>query len=81
MEALKGALIALSEGRCGAAPETGPDASAGPDHHLTITRGRELAARVAELSSALEVLSTTIVDAFAFLSNVFSAFEGGEPCE
>lgn len=52
--ALKGALIALSEGRSGSAP-VGADGAAGPDHGLTITRGRELAARVSELSTALEV--------------------------
>lgn len=55
VEALKGALAALSEGRSGVASEAGPDASGGPENHLTITRGRKLAARVAELSSALEV--------------------------
>lgn len=52
--ALKGALISLSEGRSGSAP-VGADGAAGPDHGLAITRGRELAARVSELSAALEV--------------------------
>lgn len=55
VEALKGALAALSGGRSGVASEAGLDASGGPENHLTITRGRKLAARVAELSAALEV--------------------------
>lgn len=52
--ALKGALLAVSEGRAGFAA-AGPDGAAGPDPALTITRGRELAAKVSELASALEV--------------------------
>lgn len=52
--ALKGALLALSEGRAGPAA-AGPDGAAGPDQGLTITRGRELSARVSELVAALEV--------------------------
>eukprot|EP00904_Undaria_pinnatifida_P003934 jgi/Undpi1/13541/HiC_scaffold_8.g03200.m1 len=57
--ALEGALIDLSEGRyattaAAAAAPTGPDGAAGPDRPLTITRGREIATRVSELSAALE---------------------------
>lgn len=52
---MKGALAVLSGGRSGVASEAGTDASGGPEKHLTITRGRKLAARVAELSAALEV--------------------------
>ena len=57
---MEGALIDLSEGRyattaAAAAAPTGPDGAAGPDRPLTITRGREIAARVSELSAALEV--------------------------
>lgn len=67
MAALQGALIALSEGRTGSA--AGPDGAAGPDHGLTITRGRELAATVSELSAALEVKAVQVlVGAVVFLA-------------
>ena len=57
---MEGALIDLSEGRypttaAAAAAPTGPDGAAGPDRPLTITRGREIAARLSELSVAFEV--------------------------
>lgn len=54
--ALKDALVALYEGRSSDAT-AGADGAAGPERGLTITRGRELAAKVDQLASALEVTS------------------------
>ena len=62
---MKGALLAISEGRAGFAA-AGPDGTAGPDPALTITRGRELAAKVSELASALEV--SDLLDALCLLT-------------
>lgn len=72
MAALKSALIDLSEGRSKSALATGPDGAAGPDRGLTITRGRELAARVSELSDALEVCL------FHVVGRLWSMWGGGK---
>ena len=58
---MKGALVDFAEGRSGsdvAYDVTGPDGAAGPERGLTITRAREIAARLSELTAALEVRST-----------------------
>ncbi|CAM9748610.1 unnamed protein product, partial [Scytosiphon promiscuus] len=53
--ALKGALVDFAEGRAGTdRGVTGPDGAAGPERGLTITRAREIAARLSELTTALE---------------------------
>ncbi|CAN0076060.1 unnamed protein product, partial [Ectocarpus fasciculatus] len=53
--ALKGALIDFADGKSGSdAGITGPDGAAGPERGLTITRAREIAARVSEMTAALE---------------------------
>lgn len=52
-------MIDFVEGRYGsdAGAVTGPDGAAGPERGLTITRAREIAVRLSELTAALEVRS------------------------
>lgn len=60
--ALKGALVDFAEGRSGTDRGiTGPDGAAGPERGLTITRAREIAAKVSELTAALEVRFSYVI--------------------
>eukprot|EP00903_Cladosiphon_okamuranus_P020140 g18493.t1 len=61
--ALKGALVDVAEGRSGSDVTydvTGPDGAAGPTRGLTITRAREIAARLSELTAALEASEASL---------------------